>query len=112
MIIQLKIIIKVYWQDKRLISEDINRIGSKDKLENNQKKFSENNSDAIKSKKMDLDAGYLGKVFGNSSSAPSNIAGIVILFLLIGTPFIDDLSWEKSFPILTLSLGYLFGKST
>lgn len=91
---------------------NIDNIGKKDTLNGVERKFADGNSDAIKSKKMDIDVGFLGKIFGNSSNAPTNIAGITILFLLFSTPFVTDLKWEQSFPIITLALGYLFGKNT
>ena len=60
---------------------------------------------------MDIDAGLLGKFFGNSSNAPTGIAGITI-FLMIVIPFFSDLRWEQSLPVITLALGYLFGNKT
>jgi hypothetical protein len=93
-------------------NSNLDNIGKKDNLNGASKKFSDSNSDAIKFKQMDIDVGILGKFFGNSSNAPTNIAGITILVLLCATPFIDDLKWEQSIPIITLALGYLFGKKT
>ncbi|MEA1973644.1 MAG: hypothetical protein U9N34_10210 [Candidatus Cloacimonadota bacterium] len=93
-------------------NSNIDKIGKKDTLKGVDTKFSDGNSDAIKSKQMDIDVGLLGKVFGNSSNAPTNIAGITILVLLFSTPFVTDLKWDQSFPIITLALGYLFGKNT
>lgn len=93
-------------------NSNIENIGKKDTLTDIPKKFTDGNSDAIKSKQMDIDVGILGKFFGNSSNAPTNIAGITILALLIATPFVNDLKWEQSFPVITLALGYLFGKNT
>lgn len=83
-------------------------------------KFGTNNKPTIEEKKLDLDAGVLGKFFGNSNSAPSNIAGLSILLLLIFSVFItiypnEKIStaevWKITSPIITLILGYLFGKS-
>ena len=75
----------------------------------------------IEEKKLDLEAGVLGKFFGGSKSAPSNIAGLTVLLLLgvsiYGTAFridgvvVADL-WKITTPIITLILGYLFGKNT
>jgi len=93
-------------------TSNIDNIGKKDTLNGVSTKFSDNNSDAIKFKQMDIDVGLLGKLFGNSSNAPTNIAGITILVLLFSTPFVADLKWEQSFPIITLALGYLFGKNS
>ena len=61
---------------------------------------------------MDIDIGVLGKIFGNSSNAPTNIAGTTIFILLIATLFSSALEWEQSSPVITLVLGYLFGKKT
>lgn len=93
-------------------NSNIDNIGKKDTLKGVSTKFRDNNSDAIKSKQMDIDVGLLGKLFGNSSNAPTNIAGITILVLLFSTPFVADLKWEQSIPIITLALGYLFGKNS
>jgi len=73
----------------------------------------------IKIKKMHLDAGWFGKIFGNAENAPTNICGIVALLLIItGTIIIffeskvDALDYWKTIivPILSVMLGYLFGK--
>jgi hypothetical protein len=90
---------------------DIQNIGNNDNSGDTPNNFANGNSDALKSKQMDIDAGWLGKFFGNSSNAPTNIAGITI-FLMIGIPFVSDLEWEQSLPIITLALGYIFGKNT
>jgi len=91
---------------------DIDNIGKRDTLDGVSTKFTDGNSDAIKSKQMDIDIGFLGKIFGNSSNAPTNIAGTTIFALLIATLFFPDLKWEQSSPVITLALGYLFGKKT
>ena len=91
---------------------NIDNIGKKDTLDGVSTKFSDGNSDAIKSKQMDVDIGLLGKLFGNASNAPTNIAGTTIFALLIATLFVTDLKWEQSSPVITLALGYLFGKKT
>ena len=65
------------------------------------------------------EAGWLGKVFGAGSNAPTNIVGFVVLVLLsagIASLFFDtavpaaDL-WKLIAPMLTLVMGYMFGKS-
>lgn len=75
-------------------------------------------ADYIKAKEMDLEAGLLGKIFGADNRAASNIAGTVIILLVISgicvsfwgsnVPTIDY--WKVITPIITLTLGYLFGK--
>lgn len=71
----------------------------------------------LKAKQMVLEAGWLGHVFGTSSNAPVNIAGLVlflftitILVLIIRSndPVADSI--KIMIPIVTLSLGYLFGR--
>jgi hypothetical protein len=74
---------------------------------------------ALQSKRMDLDSGVLGKWFGNSDAAPSNIAGMCLVLLIatgIGLLFIQSSAippieyWKLTLPVVTLILGYLFGK--
>ena len=70
--------------------------------------------------------GWLGKLFGAGTHSPNNIAGLLIIILLliaIGyTIFmlcycpLDTHSqvidfWGINTPLITLALGYLFGKS-
>ena len=88
---------------------DIQNIGNNDNLRDTPNNFANGNSDALKSKQMDIDAGLLGKFFGNSSNAPTGIAGITILSLIIATPIFPDLRLEHSSPLIAISLGYLFG---
>lgn len=66
-----------------------------------------------------LDAGWLGKLFGSSKYAPFNIAGIVlILIVVIGAYCLyappEKTSalevWKVLAPIITMILGYLFGR--
>lgn len=73
----------------------------------------------IEEMKLDLEAGFLGRFFGGKASAPSNIAGLTILALVVvsicGTIFkFDGLApselWKITTPIITLILGYLFGR--
>jgi hypothetical protein len=74
----------------------------------------------LRSKKMDLEAGWLGKCFGGSSNAPLNIAGLLVV-LLVGSgvsvlffqsaiPASDY--WKIIVPLLTLVMGYVFGKGS
>lgn len=63
-----------------------------------------------------LQAGVLGKLFGTGTNAARNIAGIVILILILGALIAyfaqDDKGdlFEIVVPIVTLGLGYLFGE--
>jgi hypothetical protein len=69
---------------------------------------------------MTLEAGWLGKIFGSATNAPMNIAGIVLsafiltifLILLIHTRMEPVEYLKLVLPVITLVLGYLFGKST
>ena len=71
------------------------------------------------------DLGWLGKIFGGEKLSSKNITAFVCGILLIGvitfsiiiyrddkinTSFISQL-WDYVLPIITLSLGYLFGKN-
>jgi hypothetical protein len=72
----------------------------------------------LRSEKQKLDAGFLGKIFGAEQSAASSISwvmiflltcsGIIVLFFpcTIGTAEY----WKIITPIMTLALGYLFGR--
>lgn len=65
-----------------------------------------------------LEAGLFGKLFGTGYNAASNIAGLVIVGILITMfcvlIFQDPKEFDSTMkiisPILTLTLGYLFGK--
>jgi len=78
--------------------------------------FGSDNNTSLEEKKMNLDAGLFGKIFGNSTSAPSNIAGITVLLLLgvsiymTGTKISTEI-WTTTSPMISLILGYLFGKN-
>lgn len=74
---------------------------------------------ALENKRMDLDAGALGRFFGTGAAAPTSIAGLTV-FLLAGAGilamFVDSKMppaeyWQVAAPIITLALGYLFGKA-
>ncbi|AWF80528.1 hypothetical protein BTJ40_06735 [Microbulbifer sp. A4B17] len=74
---------------------------------------------AIKKEKVDLDSGFLGKIFGDKAHSPSNISGLVVLLLLClniyGIVFkiegVEPLElWQATTPLITLILGFLFGK--
>ena len=75
----------------------------------------------IKMKNKDL--GWIGFLFGTAENASKNIAALICLILVIGSivfsciiykcgtdnSFIETL-WQISMPVVTLSLGYIFGK--
>ncbi len=74
----------------------------------------------LRSKEMDLESGWLGQVFGGARTAPSNIAGLCVLLLIfagIALVFLTGAGmsapdyWKIAAPIITLILGFLFGKS-
>ncbi|WP_418810731.1 hypothetical protein [Paraprevotella xylaniphila] len=67
--------------------------------------------------------GLIGQIIGNSENASKNITCIICILLLGGATIIslviywgkDDVSfvqaiWNNIMPVITLSLGYLFGK--
>lgn len=67
--------------------------------------------------------GFIGRTFGNAENATKNITVVICLCLIFGVSVISiivyfcnqDIAFVKSMwinisPIITLSLGYLFGK--
>lgn len=65
-------------------------------------------------------AGWLGRVFGSASEAPTNIAGFLIICSLAvivactfapSTPAIDE-TRKWALGLVTLIIGYLFGSGT
>lgn len=72
----------------------------------------------LRSKQMDLESGWLGRFFGAPTHSPLNIAGLLILLLVItgvAMSFLHGISesinyWSKILPLITLALGYVFGK--
>lgn len=73
----------------------------------------------LSAKKMDLESGWLGKFFGAPTHCPTNIAGLLIVLLVItgiiisffpGAMRADDY-WTITVPLITLALGYVFGKN-
>jgi acetaldehyde dehydrogenase (acetylating) len=85
-------------------------------------KYDSQSEKFLQSKKMDLDAGALGKFFGSPSNARMNIAGITVCLLTLSGIIIIFLPagyckiapadyWNIIAPIITLILGYIFGKS-
>lgn len=73
----------------------------------------------LRSKEMDLESGVLGRVFGNHRTAPTNIAGAVLLLLLVPAVVLVFFQgslpageyWKVITPIVTLVLGYVLGQS-
>ena len=75
----------------------------------------------LQSKQLDLESGLLGKIFGSSKSAPSNIASLCLLLILIsGIALTFGISgkmeaseyWKYLSPTMSLIFGYLFGKNS
>ena len=64
-----------------------------------------------------LDIGFLGRFFGTGNNASTKIAGIVLIAIIISILIVwfSDHSFllpycQISVPVITLTLGYLFGK--
>lgn len=73
----------------------------------------------LRARKMDLDAGWLGRIVGSSKNAPNNIAFLVVALvvsagLIVSFVFPNDRVefWRTILPVITLTLGYLFGKGS
>ena len=74
----------------------------------------------LRSKEVDLEAGWLGRCFGTSKNAPLNIAGLAILLLLgsgVATLFIQTAIpavdyWKIVVPLITLVMGFVFGRTS
>src|SRR4051812_3846938 len=73
----------------------------------------------LQSKAMDLDSGWLGRCFGSTQNAPGNIAGLVVVLLLVLGIYVTAVEtkamqapeyWKTVLPVITLVLGYLFGR--
>lgn len=73
---------------------------------------------SLQAKAMDLESGWLGKVFGNEKNGPTNIAGfigacaIVSLMIVVFTRPAAEVGEILKFltPIITGVLGFVFGK--
>lgn len=77
----------------------------------------------LHSKKMELEAGWFGRCFGSGKNAATNISGVALLLLIltfIGVICISFKTGETNIafdylkiisPIITLILGFLFGKN-
>ena len=74
----------------------------------------------LRRKAMDLESGFLGRFFGNRANAPTNIAGMALVLLLVsGIAMVALNGWDHSAeywkvlsPLLTLVLGFVFGKNS
>ncbi|MGO8752940.1 MAG: hypothetical protein ACLQNE_43920 [Thermoguttaceae bacterium] len=72
----------------------------------------------LKEKEMDLESGILGKMFGCPKNAPTNIAGVVAVLSMIAVFIVVIWPGQSAtnepvkllVPVITLILGYLFGK--
>lgn len=76
-----------------------------------------NRAHNLKEKEIDINAGFLGKFFGSGENAPVNTASFLIIVALLAgiiTSALNTETYAKDFwvivsPLITLSLGYLFG---
>ena len=72
---------------------------------------------------IEKNLGWIGKTFGSAENASKNITATICVLMLIGVAVVSvvvycnerDISkveglWDMVLPIITLSLGYLFGK--
>lgn len=83
----------------------------------------------LKCKRLDIDhdlnkhLGWVGRKFGSAENASKNITATLCILLIVGETIVSsivyyyecDISkvtvlWDGVLPIITLSLGYLFGK--
>lgn len=67
---------------------------------------------------MDLESGVLGKFFGGVNTAPSNIAGFLLVSLVLSGIFVTFFQpattateyWKYATPLITLVFGFISGK--
>lgn len=72
---------------------------------------------------IEKNLGWIGKTFGNADNASKNITATLCILLLIGVVIVSAIVycnerdvnkvaglWDGVLPIITLSLGYLFGR--
>ena len=72
---------------------------------------------------IDKNLGCIGRTFGSAENASKNITAILCILLLVGVTVVSIVVyckeetvsavtglWDGILPIITLSLGYLFGK--
>ena len=80
-------------------------------------------AEGTKKRKLELEAGWLGKIFGSSDNTPVHIAGFVVILLVVSGivyTFVPDEKkslqtgefWKTIAPIILTTLGYIFGAST
>ena len=76
-----------------------------------------------KQRTLDKDLGWIGKFFGRAENASKNITATLCILILVGVTIVSAIVyynernisnikglWDGILPIITLSLGYLFGK--
>ena len=74
----------------------------------------------LEARRMDYDEnpGWLGRVIGSPKNAPNNIAFLAVALTLVAGcislafPAQSGDIWKVLAPILTLALGYVFGKNS
>lgn len=74
----------------------------------------------IKIKEMDLESGWLGRLFGSPKNAAVNIGGLALCVALIAGMIITINpggsiaveAWKIISPIMTMILGFLFGRKS
>lgn len=72
----------------------------------------------LRLREMDRASGWLGMVFGDSTNAPINIAGLVVGLVVIAALIMTVWpggnaaaeGWKVMTPIITMVLGFMFGK--
>lgn len=97
--------------------QTINKQDHDFQLELQQRQFDHENQ--LKDKEL----GLFGKLFGCGESSSKNIALVICILLLLGATIISCIAyfnnadvefigniWNKVIPVVTLSLGYIFGK--
>lgn len=69
-------------------------------------------SEFSESKKVCLNPGLLGHIFGSAEYAPTNISGMTLIFVLVICAIVNSMQlWQTIVPIITVILGYMFGKN-
>ena len=73
----------------------------------------------LQAKRMDLDSGWVGRIIGSAKNAPNNIAFLIVIMILFAGIIVivaypnDRIEfWSRIIRIITLTLGYLFGKNS
>ncbi len=84
-------------------------------------KFNPNEPDPktfVKLREMDLASGWLGRFYGSQANAPTNIAGTIAISVVIGALIMTCYpggtsaveTWKILSPIITMVLGFIFGR--